>query len=155
MINYQLMSSPIGQLRLVADNRGLTAIEFAGRHGSQGRRARNPVLDETQKQLAEYFAGQRRLFTITLAADGTDFQRQVWAALGDIPWGECRSYRDIAQQLGKPRAMRAVGAANGKNPIPIIVPCHRVIGSDGSLTGYAGGLEAKQLLLALEGIRSY
>jgi methylated-DNA-[protein]-cysteine S-methyltransferase len=102
-------------------------------------------------QLAEYFAGQRRGFDLPLAAGGTAFQQAVWQALREIPWGELRSYRDIACALQNPRAVRAVGAANGRNPLPIVVPCHRVIGANGSLTGFAGGLEAKKLLLELEG----
>jgi methylated-DNA-[protein]-cysteine S-methyltransferase len=101
--------------------------------------------------LLEYFAGRRRRFELPLAPAGTAFQRQVWDALATIPWGELRSYADIARAIERPTAVRAVGAANGRNPLPIVVPCHRVIGSDGSLTGFAGGLEIKRQLLELEG----
>lgn len=111
----------------------------------------NPVLLETKRQLHEYFAGSRHRFELELDFTGTDFQKSVWQALLTIPFGETRSYSQIAQQIGNPKAVRAVGAANGRNPISIIAPCHRVIGASGGLTGFAGGLEAKQYLLALEG----
>ena len=111
----------------------------------------SPVLLEAQRQLQEYFAGTRNQFTLELDFTGTDFQKQVWQALLTIPFGETRSYSQIAQQIGNPKAVRAVGAANGRNPISIIAPCHRVIGASGELTGFAGGLQAKQYLLALEG----
>jgi len=110
----------------------------------------HPVLAETERQLGEYFAGRRRRFDLTLDFAGTDFQQQVWRALLAIPYGETRSYSDIARQIGAPDAVRAVGAANGRNPISIIAPCHRVIGANGSLTGFAGGIEIKRRLLALE-----
>lgn len=113
-----------------------------------------PILREAARQLGEYFAGTRRRFDLALDFAGTEFQRQVWAALLTIPFGETRSYSDIARQIGNPSAVRAVGAANGRNPISIIAPCHRVIGASGSLTGFAGGLPAKQYLLALEGRQS-
>jgi methylated-DNA-[protein]-cysteine S-methyltransferase len=102
-------------------------------------------------QLQEYFAGERSHFDLLLNGAGTDFQQSVWSALARIPFGEVRSYGDIAREIGRPKAVRAVGAANGRNPLPIIVPCHRVIGSNGSLTGFAGGLDIKKKLLALEG----
>ena len=110
----------------------------------------HPVLVETERQLGEYFAGERRTFDVPLSFAGTDFQKRVWAALLAIPFGETRSYGEIADQLGAPGASRAVGAANGRNPISIIAPCHRVLGSNGKLTGFAGGLEAKAFLLDLE-----
>ena len=110
------------------------------------------VLTDAIRQLREYFSGQRREFNLPLAQEGTDFQQRVWQALTAIPYGESRSYRDIAVALGNQKATRAVGAANGRNLLPIVVPCHRVIGSDGWLTGFAGGLEAKRTLLELEGI---
>ena len=110
----------------------------------------HPILVETERQLAEYFAGTRRAFSVALDFVGTPFQQKVWRALLDIPFGETRSYGELARQLGRPKASRAVGAANGKNPISIIGPCHRVVGSSGKLTGYAGGLAAKQYLLSLE-----
>ena len=111
----------------------------------------HPVLIETEKQLREYFAGQRQVFSVPLDFGGTEFQNQVWQALLSIPFGETRTYTEIARQIGKPAAVRAVGAANGRNPISIIAPCHRVLGSTGNLTGFAGGLQAKAHLLALEG----
>ena len=150
MTHYQLLETPLGQLRLVSDGTALVRIEFPDQHGSDGEAKTDAVLQQCELQLREYFAGERQTFQLQLAAQGTEFQQQVWAALRAIPFGELRSYRDIADGIGNRKAVRAVGAANGKNPIPIIVPCHRVIGSDGSLTGFAGGLAAKQLLLQLE-----
>jgi methylated-DNA-[protein]-cysteine S-methyltransferase len=111
----------------------------------------HPVLVETERQLVEYFAGSRKAFTLKLDVDGTAFQRKVWTALLTIPFGETRSYAQIARQIGNPDAVRAVGAANGRNPVSIVAPCHRVIGSTGKLTGFAGGLDVKARLLALEG----
>jgi len=111
----------------------------------------HPTLLETQQQLTEYFAGTRKRFDLPLDFEGTDFQKAVWQALLTIPFGETRSYRDIAEQIGNVKAVRAVGAANGRNPISIIAPCHRVIGASGDLTGFAGGLKTKELLLRLEG----
>jgi methylated-DNA-[protein]-cysteine S-methyltransferase len=113
--------------------------------------AHHAILRETRRQLCEYFAGERRVFSLPLEFNGTDFQRRVWQALLTIPYGETRSYGQIARQIGQPRAVRAVGAANGRNPISIVAPCHRVIGSSGELTGFAGGLATKAQLLALEG----
>lgn len=150
MIRYLYCDSPLGELRLVSNGDAITAIDFTGHHGNQGIHQADAALDCCQQQLVEYFAGQRQVFDVPLAASGTAFQHQVWRQLSGIPYGELRSYRDIAVACNKPKAMRAVGAANGRNPIPIIVPCHRVIGSNGTLTGYAGGLPAKQLLLKLE-----
>jgi methylated-DNA-[protein]-cysteine S-methyltransferase len=150
MTHYLLIDTPLGQLRLVSDGTALLRIEFPDQHGSDGVAATDAVLRQCEQQLGEYFAGKRQTFQLPLAATGTEFQQRVWAALRDIPFGELRSYRDIAEGIGNRKAVRAVGAANGKNPIPIIVPCHRVIGSNGSLTGFAGGLAAKQLLLQLE-----
>ena len=150
--HYQFLNSPIGRLRLVSDGKQLLRIEFEGAQQQDGEECADPVLSACARQLSEYFDGQREHFELPLGARGTDFQQRVWQALADIPHGETRSYRDIAQAIGKPTAMRAVGAANGRNPLPIVVPCHRVIGADGSLTGFAGGLEAKTCLLQLEGI---
>ena len=152
-MNYQFLDTPLGRLRLVSDGTHLVTIEFEGRHGHSAadHEVCDPVLSSCASQLEEYFAGERDTFDLPLAAGGTDFQRAVWAALADIPYGELRSYRDIAEAIDNPAAVRAVGAANGRNPLPIVVPCHRVIGSDGSLTGFAGGLEAKTRLLQLEG----
>ena len=152
-MNYQILETPIGALRLVSDGRHLVAIEFEGSHAvdTSDRELEDSVLQACATQLREYFAGRRTRFDLPLAPRGTDFQRAVWSALEGIPYGELRSYGEIARAIGKPRAVRAVGAANGRNPLPIVVPCHRVIGSDGSLTGFAGGLEIKRRLLALEG----
>jgi methylated-DNA-[protein]-cysteine S-methyltransferase len=149
---YLEIASPLGRLRLVADGTNLCRIEFEDRHGTDGQPGDLPVLAESAHQLGQYFEGRRRAFDLPLAPRGTEFQQRVWQALLEIPYGEVCSYRDIAERLGNARAVRAVGTANGRNPLPIIVPCHRVIGSDGSLTGYAGGLEAKRRLLALEGV---
>lgn len=154
---YTLMPSPVGTLTLVSQDQRLIAVlweqerENRVRLGPLQREDRCPVLIETAHQLSEYFAGKRQRFDLALAFTGTAFQRQVWDALLSIPFGETRTYGQIAQQIGNPRAVRAVGAANGRNPISIIAPCHRVIGASGGLTGFAGGLAAKQLLLALEG----
>ena len=151
-LNYQYLDTPLGRLRLVSDGHALLRIEFSDSHESDGQQRSDQVLQQTATQLQQYFAGDRETFSVPLAAQGTEFQQGVWAALRAIPFGETCSYRDIAESIGNPKAVRAVGAANGRNPIPIIVPCHRVIGSNGSLTGFAGGLAAKQQLLSLEGI---
>ncbi|MDH0301844.1 MULTISPECIES: methylated-DNA--[protein]-cysteine S-methyltransferase [unclassified Pseudomonas] len=157
---FTLMQSPVGTLTLVVRGERLAAVlweserENRVRLGELHRDDRHAVLRDTARQLGEYFAGQRRRFDLDLDFAGTAFQRQVWAALLTIPFGETRSYSDIARQIGNPDAVRAVGAANGRNPISIIAPCHRVIGASGSLTGFAGGLPAKQFLLALEGRES-
>ncbi|MBE9538192.1 MAG: methylated-DNA--[protein]-cysteine S-methyltransferase [Proteobacteria bacterium] len=152
-MNYHLLDTTIGTLRLVSNGSHLRAIEFPGRHGTEpeARQHKDAVLEKCATQLTEYFAGERSHFDLPLDAGGTEFQQAVWAALVAIPFGELRSYADIANSIGRPKAVRAVGAANGRNPIPIVVPCHRVIGSDGSLTGFAGGLPMKTKLLTLEG----
>lgn len=150
------MKSPVGKLRLVASDRGLAAILWENddpkrvRLGPLAESKEHPVLLETERQLNEYFAGSRDKFTVKFDCPGTDFQKRVWQALATIPFGETRSYGQIARQIGRPKAVRAVGAANGKNPISIIVPCHRVIGANGKLTGFAGGLKTKATLLRLE-----
>ncbi len=150
-MNTCTLTTPIGPLQLISSGSALVAIHFPGHHqGEAAEGTEDPVLACARVQLQEYFAGQRRHFDLPLAAAGTDFQRQVWAALAKIPYGESRSYREIARAIGRDRAVRAVGAANGRNPLPIVVPCHRVIGSDGSLTGFAGGMARKQWLLELE-----
>ena len=148
------MPSPIGRLRLFGTESALSGLfmeahedDFAG-HADALRDA--APFREARRQLDEYFAGERREFSLELAAEGTAFQRQVWQALCGIPFGQTASYGEIARQIGNPNAVRAVGLANGRNPISVIVPCHRVIGADGSLTGYGGGLERKRFLLALE-----
>ncbi len=148
--------SPVGGLKLVARGDALAAIlweQDSPRRvtlGPMEERGDHPALTEAARQLGEYFRGERRRFDLPLAFAGTDFQKQVWQALLAIPYGETRSYGDIARQIGSPDAVRAVGAANGRNPISIVAPCHRVIGASGALTGFAGGLEAKRYLLALE-----
>ncbi len=152
-MNYHLLETPIGTLQLVSDGRYLKAIHFPGMHDNTHGTGQHldDVLSACIDQLTEYFSGERHAFDLPLNAGGTGFQQTVWSALVDIPYGELRSYRDIANAIGKPKAARAVGAANGRNPLPIVVPCHRVIGSDGSLTGFAGGLPMKTQLLTLEG----
>ena len=153
---YKYMPSPVGQLTLVARDGKLTAILWEKerpnrvRLGALQEANNSPVLEETERQLKEYFAGTRNRFELELDFAGTDFQKKVWQALLTIPFGETRSYSQIAAQIGSPKAVRAVGAANGRNPISIVAPCHRVIGASGGLTGFAGGLEAKQYLLELE-----
>ena len=152
-MRYQILDTPIGALRLVSNGTQLVMIEFDGRYSelATGEDTCDPLLASTANQLREYFAGRRDHFDLPLAPAGTAFQRSVWAALEEIPWGEVRSYRDIAIAIDRPAAVRAVGAANGRNPLPIVVPCHRVVGSDGSMTGFAGGLAIKRQLLELEG----
>ena len=149
--------SPVGTLTLIASDAGLAAVLWQDDDparvpiGPTVVDPDHPVLAETARQLADYFAGTRDRFDIPLDFRGTAFQKSVWAALLTIPFGETRSYGEIARQIGRPTASRAVGAANGRNPLPIVLPCHRVIGADGSLTGFGGGLPAKQFLLELEG----
>jgi methylated-DNA-[protein]-cysteine S-methyltransferase len=146
----------VGQLKLVARGDRLAAILWENDRPDRVRLdvmmedAKCPVLVETARQLREYFDGKRDRFNVPLDFVGTEFQRKVWHALLTIPFGETRSYSEIAQQIGKPAAVRAVGAANGRNPMSIIAPCHRVIGANGTLTGFAGGLKAKAFLLRLE-----
>lgn len=160
MSYYTQVMSPIGRLLLTSDAVALTGLymEVSGKGGGPvlGPDARadpeGGVLPAATRQLAEYFAGQRRHFDLPLALRGTAFQERVWQALTEIPYGATWSYGRLAERIGNPRAVRAVGLANGRNPISILVPCHRVIGADGSLTGYGGGLERKQWLLAHEGL---
>ena len=158
---YDYLESNIGPLLVVSDGEALKRIEFPqhGKRGkSRGKRVRpepgwekSPCeLREAVGQLKDYFAGKRTRFDLKLAPEGTEFQRQVWKALRTIPYGKTISYGELAGKIGNPKAVRAVGGANGKNPIPIVIPCHRVIGADGSLTGFGGGLETKVALLALE-----
>ncbi|HJS33907.1 MAG TPA: methylated-DNA--[protein]-cysteine S-methyltransferase [Pseudoxanthomonas sp.] len=155
MILFRHLDSPVGTLTLAATDDGLHAIEFPRNRHPANRagwtEGRHPVLELAARQLGEYFAEERRAFDLPLAPRGTDFQRVVWLALAGIAYGETISYAQLAQRVGKPTAMRAVGAANGRNPLPIVLPCHRVIGADGSLTGFGGGLPTKQFLLELEG----
>ncbi|HKK23463.1 MAG TPA: methylated-DNA--[protein]-cysteine S-methyltransferase [Pseudohaliea sp.] len=153
MLSATIVTTPLGSLQLIARDGLLERIAFPGTHVERLPSAAVPVLSRAAAQLRDYFAGRRRAFDLPLASAGTAFQEAVWAALGAIPFGETRSYGDIARALDRPRAVRAVGAANGRNPLPIVVPCHRVIGADGSLTGYAGGMARKRWLLELEGWR--
>jgi methylated-DNA-[protein]-cysteine S-methyltransferase len=153
MASYTTMDSPVGPLRLVADEAGLRRLEFhkdgfAAAPAEWREDAR--ALREVSSQLGAYFAGRLKVFDFPLAPEGTPFQLQVWERLLEIPYGETISYGTLAQRVGNPAASRAVGLANGRNPIAIVIPCHRVIGSNGTLTGYGGGLPNKQKLLALE-----
>ena len=156
---WMTMHSPVGALKLIASGTGLAAILWPDDNPGRIRLeplvqdARNAHLVETARQLNEYFAGTRRTFDLALDMAGTAFQKSVWAALTRIPFGETRTYGQIARELGNPAATRAVGAANGKNPVSIVVPCHRVIGASGGLTGFAGGLEIKAKLLSIEGLQ--
>ena len=155
MIVCRRIDSPVGPLMLAADDTGLRHIEFRDNRHPANRAdwhgGDNEVLQATEAQLADYFAGKRRRFDLPLAPQGTPFQLQVWQALAAIPYGTTVSYAQLAQQIGNPSGTRAVGAANGRNPLPIVLPCHRVIGADGELTGFGGGLPVKQFLLQLEG----
>jgi methylated-DNA-[protein]-cysteine S-methyltransferase len=153
------MRSPVGLLTLIASDRGLAAVLWQNDRPARVRvradreDASHPVLVDARRQLDEYFAGRRKQFALPLDPMGTPFQQRVWQALNTIPFGETRSYSDIARQIGYPTAVRAVGAANGRNPVSIVTPCHRVVGSSGKLTGFAGGLDTKAFLLTLEGSR--
>lgn len=155
---YCYLDTPIGELLVAGDGDGLSLIGFP-----KGSMRREPEPDwifnekrlaEACRQLREYFAGERREFDLPLKLDGTEFQVSVLRALQDIPYGETLSYGDVAKKIGHPKAVRAVGAANGRNPLPIVIPCHRVIGSTGDLTGFGGGLDTKEALLRLEAERT-
>ena len=143
-----VIPSPMGPLTLFAENNRLTALVF----GDFGGYDHLPLFEMARRQLEEYFAGVRQNFDLPLDPGGTDFQRRVWRALLDIPYGKAISYRELAQQVDRPKGFQAVGQANGKNPLPILIPCHRVIAADGTLGGYSGGLDRKRFLLDLEGI---
>lgn len=155
-LSYQFLDSPVGQLKLVAHETALVAVLWENENPNRVRLAalvedlQHPILLKTAQQLNEYFAGKRQQFDLPLDFEGTAFQQQVWQALLTIPFGETRSYKQIAEQIGNVKAVRAVGAANGKNPISIIAPCHRVVGANGKLVGFAGGLENKEVLLKIE-----
>ena len=154
-IHFRQIDSPLGPLTVSTSDLGLHALEFpqdAWRLPREGwREGDHPLLQQAQLQLDEYFAGRRQAFELPLAPQGTPFQREVWFALASIPYGHTSTYAQLATRLGRPKASRAVGAANGRNPLGIILPCHRVIGANGTLTGFSGGLEAKRFLLELEG----
>jgi methylated-DNA-[protein]-cysteine S-methyltransferase len=153
MLATMMMRSPVGTLWLCAEGDELVELLLPDRPAPSGPRQRTDVLVRTAAQLAEYFAGERRDFDLPLAPRGTVFQRDVWSALARIPYGVTCSYGDLAREVGRPSASRAVGAANGRNPIAIILPCHRVIGASGALTGYGGGLPLKRWLLDHERAR--
>jgi methylated-DNA-[protein]-cysteine S-methyltransferase len=153
---YKEMESPVGKLKLVASGNALIAVLWERERPNRVKLAmlqhdpQQPILIETERQLGEYFAATRNQFDLPLEPTGTEFQKKVWRALQEIPFGQTRSYLDLAKSIGSAKAVRAVGAANGKNPLSIVVPCHRIVGANGTLTGFAGGLEAKAKLLALE-----
>lgn len=145
----RVIETPVGKLTLCADETGLCALKF----GAQSVRAdASPLLDQAQRELEEYFAGRRSVFSVPLSMHGTAFQEKVWRALTKIPYGETISYGELARRVGNEKACRAVGMANHVNRLPIFIPCHRVVGANGKLTGYAGGLEIKRILLETEGI---
>lgn len=158
MIRYTVFESPLGAMRITSNGQAITAIGFPGqKHGIETqpdwrRDDEAPELAATRAQLAEYFAGRRRDFDLPLQPAGTRFQRSVWRALERVRYGRTSTYGELARVLQRPAAARAVGAAVGRNPIAIVLPCHRIIGADGSLTGYAGGLDRKTQLLTLEGV---
>jgi methylated-DNA-[protein]-cysteine S-methyltransferase len=153
-LSYTLVESPVGELLLAGDETGLKLINFrTGRHPAKPHslwKADQGPFREVARQLRAYFEGDLEIFNLVLSPEGTPFQLAVWRALQAIPYGETITYGELARRVAKPQASRAVGAANGRNPLPIVVPCHRVIGGDGSLTGYGGGLRIKQTLLDLE-----
>jgi methylated-DNA-[protein]-cysteine S-methyltransferase len=155
---YKEMKSPVGKLKLVASSRALVAVLWEKERPNRVKLdemnldPRHPILIETERQLSEYFSGKRTQFDLPLQPEGTEFQKKVWRALREIPFGKTKSYLELARTVGSPKASRAVGAANGKNPLSIVVPCHRVVGADGTLTGFAGGLKTKAALLALEAV---
>jgi methylated-DNA-[protein]-cysteine S-methyltransferase len=153
---YEVVPSPIGRLIVASDGSAIAGVWMANAdpddaHWSD-RRGTDALLDEARSELTAYFDGRLKVFNVPLAPNGTDFQRRVWSALRKIPFGTTISYAELARRVSNTAAVRAVGAANGRNPIPIIVPCHRVIGSDGSLTGFGGGLDRKRWLLHHENV---
>lgn len=154
---FKTIKTPVGKLKIHSQNKQLVAIEWQDekrviKHLEDSVECRSDsFLDEVESQIQEYFTGQRTQFSVDMKPIGTDFQKRVWNALREIPFGETKSYGEIASEIGSPKSSRAVGAANGKNPLSIVVPCHRVIGANGKLTGFAGGLDVKQKLLKLEG----
>lgn len=151
MIYSQIISTPIGFLTLKADDSFLLSIEFGKACEIENP---NSITELAAKELSEYFPGNRKEFTVPYKLCGTEFQKKVWQALTEIPYGKTASYEEIAVKIGNPKACRAVGMANNKNKLPIIIPCHRVIGKSGNLTGYAGGLDIKIFLLNIEGVKN-
>lgn len=148
METYWIEGTPVGLMTAICRDEGLAALGFG--ELPRGERVESPLARHAFDQLREYFAGERQIFDLPLAPEGTSFQRAVWAALESIPYGQTRTYAQIAEQVGNPRACRAVGMANHRNPLAIVIPCHRVVGKSGTLTGYAGGLDVKARLLELE-----
>ena len=146
-IKKRTLETPIGRIEICADEAGICALRF---HAEKDWDDASVYLDRAQRELEEYFAGRRRDFSVPLSVKGTPFQLKVWRALKDIPYGATRSYGDIAKTIGNPKACRAVGMANNKNPLPLFIPCHRVVDAGGKLTGYAGGLDIKKILLDIE-----
>ena len=154
-MRYSYLDTPIGRLLIAGDDDAVRRIDFpkngkAGRPEASWEESARGAVGAAMRQLREYFAGRRSEFELPLAPEGTEFQRTVWNRLREIPYGETISYGELAKRVGNPKASRAVGAANGQNPIPIVIPCHRVIGANGKLTGFGGGLPVKEALLALE-----
>jgi methylated-DNA-[protein]-cysteine S-methyltransferase len=156
MTNYSTFKTPLGELLLVADESALTGIYFSGhKHSPQVEKTwtlntRHPVLQQAEKELKEYFQGKRNSFSFPMNSVGTAFQKKIWKEIARIPFGKTATYSDLAKKAGSPKAVRAAGAATGRNPLSIVVPCHRVMGKNGAITGYAGGLDRKQHLLDLE-----
>lgn len=146
-----LFETPLGRMGLMSHGADIVRLFLPNSPTPRMASMATPLLEAGRKQLLEYMAGERKVFDLPLAPQGTPFQEKVWRALTEIPWGETRSYGDIARAVDNPKGYRAVGMANNRNPIPILIPCHRVVGADGSMTGYGGGLELKQALLTLEG----
>ena len=151
-MDFCLFDTPVGQMALAGEGDAISRLYLPGLPLPRLASRETPLLARGREELLEYLAGARRDFDLPLAPQGTPFQQRVWAALREIPYGQTRSYRELALAAGSPRGYRAVGMANHRNPIPILIPCHRVVGADGSLTGYAGGLELKRKLLELEGV---
>src|SRR5881397_1699409 len=150
-VYYTVVESPCGNLVVAGDGAAISRISFAVEDSILAEWQRSDrALARARRQLAEYFAGKRRRFDLQLAPNGTDFQRRVWREVGRVPYGATITYRQLATRIGQPQAVRAVGAANGQNPIPIVIGCHRIVGSDGTLRGYGGGLDVKRFLLELE-----
>lgn len=154
--SYDYYDSPHGRMLLTADEKAITSVSFIGQkyaprvQGDWQRDARHAPIWQAKRELAEYFGGQRKRFSVKLAPQGTPFQRAIWKAIAQVAFGKTIAYAELARRAGRPRSARAAGAATGRNPIGIIVPCHRIVGSNGALTGYAGGLAKKKALLALE-----
>lgn len=149
-LSRAVYKSPVGEMLIVCTETALLSLGTRKEQKSAEDKENNPVIQQTIKELEEYFAGKRKVFAVPLDLRGTEFQKKVWGALREIPYGETRSYKEIAEKIGNPKASRAVGMANHWNPIGIVVPCHRVVGTNGKLTGYAGGIPMKKALLELE-----